>query len=572
MNYAVIMQSPWFAYSLMGGLSLAIFLLNGSLPPWLYWFLHIGLVLVCNALTIALAIRRALARPAERSGWIWFTAGVAVSLLGNTAWLVFPAHLGEPGPWRNLLYVTVPASGLLMAVGVWHWPWRGRGERRSLAFLGSLVFCLSFMLLPMVKGVWGSLADPHTPFRIMAVSLNSRLVLAGGLAAFLAAEDPRRLRGPLGWLLLNAVLLFLQLSFVTHGKSLVLVTHSPWLAATPLVTGALLMVPYSAAPAEAPAGGRPLPSHLASFLLHVPFLVATTLMVVSVMAGGPPNLGALFIFLVMTVALVFRQFLLQEQLAAANREMEARVAQRTRQLEGMQDVVLLNERLNSVVVLGAGLVHDLNKGLGTILSAAEVLQMELERRMKVSGFAVEAIIEAVERSAVLSSRVMDFSRRLQEEGGVRDLRRELAALEGLLKLLMPAGVELQLQPGQEPAPVRIHSDDFQQILVNLVGNARDALGGGGRIRVAVGREPGTGEVWVDVEDDGPGISPEIRARMFEPLFTTKDPAMASGLGLASVRILMDRVQGRIDVRSGPGEGTRFRLVFPAQAGQHALVE
>jgi len=570
MNYAVIMQSPWAAFSLFGGLSLALFLLNASISPGAYWLLHIGLILVCNALTIGLAVRRALNRPAERKGWIWFSLGVAVSLVGNSAWLVFPAHMGQSGLWRNLLYVTVPGAGLLMAVGVWQWPWRDRAERRSLAFLGSLVFCLAFMLLPMVKGVWGSLLDPQAQYRVLAASLSSRLVLVGGLAAFLAAEDPRRLRGPLGWMLLNSVLLFLQLSFVTHGRSLALVTHSPWLAATPLVTGALLMVPFGSAPAEAPSGGRPLPSHLASFLLHMPFLVATTLMVVPVMGGDPPGLPALVIFLLMTVALVFRQFLLQEQLAAANREMEARVAQRTRQLEGMQDVVLLNERLNSVVVLGAGLVHDLNKGLGSILSAAEVLQMEIERRMKVSGFAVEAIIEAVERSAVLSSRVMDFSRRLQEEGGVRDLRRELAALEGLLKLLMPAGVELQLQPGQEPAPVRIHSDDLQQILVNLVGNARDALPGGGRIRVAVGRESRTGETWLEVEDDGPGISQETQARMFEPLFTTKEPAMANGLGLASVKILMDRAQGRIDVRSAPGEGTRFRLVFPAQAGQHAL--
>ena len=570
MDYAVIMQSPWAVYSLFGLLSLAIFCLNASIPPWLNWFLHIGLVLSCNVLTIILAGRRALARPVERTGWLWFTVGVAVSFLGNTAWLVFPTHLGQPGLWRNMLYVTVPVSGLLMAAGVWQWPWRSRDERSSLAVLGSLVFCLSFMLLPLVRGVWGTLVEPNAPYRLLAASLSSRLVLVGGLAAFLGAEDPRRLRGPLGWVMLNSVLVFLQLSFVTHGKSLGLITHSPWLAATPLVTGALLMVPFCAGPPEAPAGGRPLPSHLASFLLHMPFLVATTLMAVSVMGGEPPPLGALVIFLAMTVALVFRQFLLQEQLAAANREMEARVAQRTRQLEGMQDVVLLNERLNSVVVLGAGLVHDLNKGLGTILSAAEVLQMELERRMKVSGFAVEAIIEAVERSAVLSSRVMDFSRRLQEEGGVRDLRRELAALEGLLKLLMPAGVELQVHPGQEPAPVRIHSDDLTQILVNLVGNARDALPEGGRIQVVVGREARTGEVWLEVEDDGPGISLDTQARMFEPLFTTKEPGTANGLGLASVKILMDRAQGRIDVHSAPGEGTRFRLYFPAQVGHGVL--
>jgi len=259
---------------------------------------------------------------------------------------------------------------------------------------------------------------------------------------------------------------------------------------------------------------------------------------------------------------VLRQFLLQERLSASHRTMEERVLRRTQELEGMQDVVLLNERLNAVVVLGAGLVHDLNKGLGSILSAAEVLQMELERRMKVSGFAVEAIIQAVERSAMLSSQVMNFSRRLQEEGEVRDLRRELAALEGLLKLLVPCGIHLLLQPGQEPAPVRIHTEDLKQILLNLVANARDALPEGGTIRVAVGREATTGETFLDVEDTGTGITLEHRGRLFEPFFTTKEPGTATGLGLASVKILLEKAQGRVEVKSELGAGTRFRLLFP----------
>jgi signal transduction histidine kinase len=322
------------------------------------------------------------------------------------------------------------------------------------------------------------------------------------------------------------------------------------------------MVPLSSRRTEPAGDGDRVSSRATGLLLHVPFLLATVLLVSCVLRDVQIRPSALMVFLAMTAALVLRQHLLQEALAASHRDMEERVRRRTLELERMQDVVLLNERLNAVVVLGAGLVHDLNKGLGSILSAAEVIQMELERRMKVSGFAVEAIIQAVERSTVLSSRVMDFSRRLQEEGEVHDLRWELAALEGLLKLLVPCGIHLLLQPGRVPAPVRIHTEDLKQILINLVANARDALPEGGTIRLAVGKEERTGETYLDVEDTGKGISEDVRHRIFEPFFTTKVPGEGNGLGLASVKILLEKAQGRVEVRSEVGSGTRFRLVFP----------
>ncbi|WP_306602254.1 sensor histidine kinase [Geothrix sp. 21YS21S-2] len=532
--------------------------------------MHSALVLFFNIATIALALAKARDLPEERTGWRIFALGVAVSMLGNALWLVLPIAPGAAAPMRAVAYAATPLSAAILALAVWSWPWRGRDSHRGLNLLGSLVFCLSFLLLPWIRGVWSPVMEGAPPLRIFVITLCSRLVLAGGLASFLVAGDPRRLRGPLGWLLLNCSLLFVQGAFLSHSMARMdVAARSPWFALTPLITGALFLAAYTRHAAEVPTEEARLGNHLPGLLLHVPFLATSTLIVVAIIEGRPPGPGVLLVFLLMTASLVLRQFLLQEQLMASHREMEERVRSRTVELERMQDVVLLNERLNAVVVLGAGLVHDLNKGLGSILSAAEVLQMELERRMKVSGFAVEAIIQAVERSAVLSSRVMDFSRRLQEEGEVRDLRRELGALEGLLKLLVPCGVHLVMQPGQEPAPVRIHTEDLKQILLNLVANARDAMPGGGTIRVAVGKETLTGETYLDVEDTGTGIPEETRARMFEPFFTTKDPGTATGLGLASVKVLLERVQGRVEVSSSMGAGTRFRLLFPAAASVHA---
>lgn len=562
--------SPVALYALLGCLSFAFLALIPVLPGKSPYYVHSALVLFFNVATLALALAKARDVPAERTGWRLFAVGVAVSWLGNALWLVLPLAPGAAGPMRALAFAATPLSAAILALAVWTWPWRGRDGHRRLNLLGSLVFCLSFLLLPWIRGVWGPVMEGAPPVRIFVITLCSRLVVAGGLASFLVAGDPRRLRGPLGWLLLNCSLLFVQGAFLSHSIARMdVAARSPWFALTPLVTGALFLAAYTRQPAEVPTGDARLGHHLSGLLLHVPFLAASTLIVVAIIEGRPPGPGVLLVFLVMTASLVLRQFLLQEQLAASNREMEERVRSRTLELERMQDVVLLNERLNAVVVLGAGLVHDLNKGLGSILSAAEVLQMELERRMKVSGFAVEAIIQAVERSAVLSSRVMDFSRRLQEEGEVRDLRRELGALEGLLKLLVPCGVHLIMQPGQEPAPVRIHTEDLKQILLNLVANARDAMPAGGTIRVAVGKESLTGETYLDVEDTGTGIPEENRVRMFEPFFTTKDPGTATGLGLASVKVLLERVQGRVEVSSSMGAGTRFRLLFPAAASVHA---
>jgi signal transduction histidine kinase len=103
---------------------------------------------------------------------------------------------------------------------------------------------------------------------------------------------------------------------------------------------------------------------------------------------------------------------------------------------------------------------------------------------------------------------------------------------------------------------------IDQVLMNLITNAAQALGErGGTIRVGARERADGMEVWV--ADDGPGIPPEVLPRIFDPFFTTKDVGEGSGLGLSIVHGIVDRHGGKIDVESGPGKGTRFRMLFPA---------
>jgi CheY-like chemotaxis protein len=130
--------------------------------------------------------------------------------------------------------------------------------------------------------------------------------------------------------------------------------------------------------------------------------------------------------------------------------------------------------------------------------------------------------------------------------------------------------------------IRANAPQLEQIVVNLCVNARDAMPRGGRLQLKVSSEPlppalasihaTSGEdrfAVLSVEDDGEGMSPEVRDRIFEPFFTTKGVGKGTGLGLATVYAIMERHGGFIDVLSAPGQGTSFRLYFPAVEGQES---
>ncbi|MEZ4546682.1 MAG: ATP-binding protein [Thermodesulfobacteriota bacterium] len=129
------------------------------------------------------------------------------------------------------------------------------------------------------------------------------------------------------------------------------------------------------------------------------------------------------------------------------------------------------------------------------------------------------------------------------------------------------GLRLDLAPAVPP--IEADPGQLSQVIINLILNARDALGGEGEITIST--SDGGGEVTVTVSDNGPGIGPDIRDKIFDPFFTTKDPGHGTGLGLSVSARIVEAFGGRIEVISEPGNGAAFSLVFPA-AGDNESTE
>jgi PAS domain S-box-containing protein len=235
-------------------------------------------------------------------------------------------------------------------------------------------------------------------------------------------------------------------------------------------------------------------------------------------------------------------------------------------------------KLEAVGRLAGGVAHDFNNLLTAILGFNELLQTGLPPDAPGQDY-VREIQKAGDRAAALTRQLMAFGRRQIVAPAVLDLNALVAASAVSLRRLVGAGVEVvtELQPG--PASVRADAGQLEQVLVNLVLNARDAMAGGGRLTVrTAGREAGSppgGPAlsaggpppgrWVSlaVSDTGEGLSPEARAHLFEPFFTTKGPGKGTGLGLATVWAIVKQSGGEIEVDSARGRGTTFTVWLPA---------
>ncbi|MEM9177266.1 MAG: PAS domain S-box protein [Myxococcota bacterium] len=235
------------------------------------------------------------------------------------------------------------------------------------------------------------------------------------------------------------------------------------------------------------------------------------------------------------------------------------------------------ERIDSLGKLAGGIAHDFNNLLTVIMGQVDILDEDLGPDHWGRAY-LATIMDACERSAALTSKVLDFSRKQTLRPTVFRADEAIRGLVPLLRQLVPERISLDLgiAPAEDPR-VRCDPTRFEQILLNLVANARDAIEGTGTIVVRVRTHPphegahrALGEVEIEISDDGMGMSKEIQDRIFDPFFTTKPVGEGTGLGLSTVHGIVHQSGGRLEVSSAAGQGTTLRVFLPATDAELSL--
>ena len=243
----------------------------------------------------------------------------------------------------------------------------------------------------------------------------------------------------------------------------------------------------------------------------------------------------------------------------------------------VEEQLRLMDRIESVGRLAGGVAHESNNQMTVVLGAASFLLRRTDLPPDVRTD-LEFVRQAAERTAVITQQLLAYSRRQILQPRVLDLNAEIRDIEPVLRRTLGDRNRLELDLGEDLAPIRADPAQLSQVLLNLTLNARDAMPDGGTLSLTterhvldvdetVGRR---GEVVragpyvrLRVRDTGIGMDDETLARVYEPFFTTKPVGQGSGLGLSSVLGIVRQSGGFIRARSSPGAGATFDISFPA---------
>ena len=239
----------------------------------------------------------------------------------------------------------------------------------------------------------------------------------------------------------------------------------------------------------------------------------------------------------------------------------------------LEDQLLQAQKMETVGQLTGGLAHDFNNSLSVISGFCELGLEEASPGDRMSDY-LQEIQKAGEQASDLTRQLMTFSRRQIIEPRVLDLKDTIMDVDKMLRQLIREDIQL-VTVLQSQGLVKVDPGQIQQVLMNLIVNARDASPNGGKVIIETadvvlddknaGRasESATeGHVMLAVSDTGIGMTAEVMAHIFETFFTTKEAGRGTGLGLSTCHRIVSQNGGYISVESEPGKGTRFKIYFP----------
>jgi len=244
--------------------------------------------------------------------------------------------------------------------------------------------------------------------------------------------------------------------------------------------------------------------------------------------------------------------------------------------ESLQAQLNQAQKMEAIGRLAGSVAHDFNNMLVVIIGHVEILAAKLHPDSQIH-HELAPILMAAQRSADLTRQLLAFARKQVVAPQLIKLNQAVEGLLPMVKRLVGEDVELDWSPGQEVGSVLMDPSQFDQIVMNLCVNARDAIDGTGTIAIEtgvkvldqsfcanhVGVAPGSYAL-LSVRDNGCGMSPETMSRIFEPFFTTKESGKGTGLGLATVYGMVTQNNGLIDVQSEPTWGTTFTIYLPSK--------
>ena len=257
------------------------------------------------------------------------------------------------------------------------------------------------------------------------------------------------------------------------------------------------------------------------------------------------------------------------------------IAEDVSHMRGVEQRLRHVQKMEAIGRLAGGIAHDFNNVLGVIVAYSEMLVEKLNDDEELFPL-VLSITKAVERGGTLTRQLLAFSRQQVLEPQVMSLGDYLGSIKVMLARVIGEDLDLRIRTSDAQARVKVDPTQIEQVIMNLVVNARDAMPQGGRLTIE------TSEVEIDedycsrnpearigrhvmlaVSDTGCGMPPEVLSRIFEPFFTTKEQGKGTGLGLATIYGIVKQSGGHITVYSEVGRGTTFKIYLPATLEESA---